>query len=74
MCVATMRSITVALRAQKILRQQGIYSEIVNVDGNLTKYGCTYGLAFSCAHTETARRLFAAQRIDFGEMVGEDIL
>lgn len=72
MCVATMRSVTLAMKAKRMLQQQGIYADVVNVDGKLTKYGCTYGVSFSCVYTEKVRELLQSHRMDFGEIMGEN--
>ena len=71
MCIATMRSITAAMTAQKVLRQVGIRVDIISLDSTLTKKGCAYGISFSCTYAARVRQVLDAKAVDYGELVGE---
>ena len=48
MCVASLKSMTIAIKAQKALSKSNIFSEIIKLEPNMTKKGCAYGIKFDC--------------------------
>lgn len=44
--IITVGSVTVALRARKLLQKNGIKSKVVKVDATKSEYGCTHGIEF----------------------------
>ena len=54
-CVATLGSVSQALRAQKLLRAVGIRSEILQADGAARRRGCAYALSFPCYQRQNVK-------------------
>lgn len=54
-CVATLGSVSQALRAQKLLRAVGIRSEVIQADGAAQRRGCAYALSFPCYQKENVK-------------------
>ena len=54
-CHLSLGSMSVAMRAQRLLQQHGIFSDVIKV--SRSKAGCTYGLRVICAQYGTAARL-----------------
>lgn len=63
LCTASMRSMTYALKAQKLLEGAGVCSYIVRLDSSATRRGCAYGVTFCCAFGDTVRRILGSGRI-----------
>lgn len=70
MCIVTMKTVTAAHRARKILRIGGISAEVVSLDASLTKNGCAYGIRYPCHAAMEVERLLQINRISYGEMIG----
>ena len=47
-CIATIPSLNICIKAQKALAENSIYCKIVSIDPKLTRRGCAYGIEFSC--------------------------
>ena len=71
-CTATFSSLTYAMKAQKALAADGIFSKIVSIDPALTKRGCSYGLEFSCSEEQTVRRILRKNGIRVGQFLSFD--
>ena len=56
-CVATLGSVSQALRAQKLLRSAGVRSEVVTADAAAQRRGCAYALSFPCYQRQNVRRV-----------------
>ena len=50
MCVASLKSMTYAIKAKRILQGQGISSEIIKLEPHMTHNGCAYGIKFDCVN------------------------
>ena len=48
-CIATIPSMNICIKAQKALSENMIFCKIVSIDPKLTKRGCAYGIEFSCS-------------------------
>ena len=72
MCIATMKSLTLAMKAKGMLEARGIRTEIVNLDPSLTKRGCSFGISFPRDSTEEVRRTLDSKKIMYGEIIGEN--
>ena len=70
MCVLTMKTMTQAIRAKQTLAGQGIFTEIVNLDGKLTDKGCAYGLQLNCGDSERAVRYLDDRGVPYGVVLG----
>ena len=54
-CIASIPSLNISIKAQKVLAQSGIYAKIVSLDPSLTRRGCAYGLEFTCSDEPQVR-------------------
>ena len=48
-CIAAIGSMTMAIKAQRALLNQGLAARVVALSPGETKHGCAYGVGFSCA-------------------------
>lgn len=51
-CVAVIGSMTQAMRAQKILANAAIRTEVIKADSSLTRRGCAYAISYSCLQSD----------------------
>lgn len=65
-----MKTMTAAIKAKKTLIAAGVDCEIVSLDRNMTKNGCSYGLAFSCSGAQRVELLRGKGKLSYGEMIG----
>ena len=72
LCVATMKSVTHAVKGRQVLLSYGIKSEQVRLDGVHMKRGCSAGLSFRCSESERVRRLFFDNGVDFSDIYISD--
>lgn len=56
-CIATIPSLNICIKAQKILAQNAIFCRIVSIDPKLTKRGCAYGIEFSCSEERSVNTI-----------------
>ncbi len=71
MCLISFKTLTAALRAVSVLKSAGIDSQAVNIDPNLTKRGCSYGVQLSCYDADDAVSVLTKKRVQFGEVFGK---
>ena len=69
MCIVSFKTLTDAQRARSLLRSSGILCEVVGIDPNLTKRGCSYGVSFSDKDRSTALSVIDRRGISRGEAV-----
>lgn len=62
-CIATISSLNLSIKAQKALANEKIYCKIVSLDPSLTKKGCAYGIEFSCSEERRIRTILRRERI-----------
>jgi hypothetical protein len=60
-CVATIGSMTQALRAQRVLANAALRAEIVKADSALTRRGCAMHFPILATRTETYARFLKTQ-------------
>lgn len=70
MCIVTMKSMTLALRAKNALYTKGILTDVQNLDPSVTARGCAYGLSFQCADKDKIQRYLDSKGIPYGEWIG----
>ena len=70
MCIVTMKSMTLALRAKNALYTRGIVTDVQNLAASVTARGCAYGLSFHCADREKIQRHLDSKGIPYGEWIG----
>ena len=60
MYIATMKTMTLAMKARTVLLARGIDCETVSLDPSLTTRGCAWGIRFPSSAREEARRALEA--------------
>lgn len=70
MLIATMKTMTLAMRGKSALDARGIQSEIVSLDPSLTGRGCAYGLRFSARMREEVLGCLNEKKIPWGIVLG----
>ncbi len=70
MCIASMKTMTAALKGQRALAGAGIGTQIVSLDKTLTKNGCAYGLSYPCHMSRDVERILNAHKVAYGELIG----
>ena len=56
-CIATIPSINICIKAQKALADNKIFCKIISIDPKLTKRGCAYGIEFSCSEEKNVKSI-----------------
>lgn len=69
MCVASLRSMTFAVKAKKALSESGINSEIIKLEPNMTQKGCAYGIRFDCVNLRSAKDALTQKRVKYTEIL-----
>lgn len=54
-CIATIPSLNICIKAQKALAENAIFCKIITIDPKLTKRGCAYGIEFSCTDEKNVK-------------------
>ena len=66
----TVETMTLAIKAKRLLNSRGIYAEVTSVDPALTKKGCAYGIKTECETVSRSAELLDAKGIIHGEVIG----
>ena len=69
MCIASLKSMTHAIKAKNALTDYYIDAEIVKLEQNMTKKGCAYGVKFNCVNLNSAQEAFKKWSIKYTEIV-----
>lgn len=56
-CVAIIGSMTQAMRAQKILSNAAVRTEVIKIDSALTGKGCAYAVSYSCLQADHVKMI-----------------
>ncbi len=67
-CLITMRSETYALRAERVLKNRGIYAKTVKLDGEYTARGCAYGIQLDCRNRTVALSIFNEINLPYSDV------
>ena len=67
MCIASLKSMTVALKAKKALNEAYIDCEIIKLEPHMTKKGCAYGIKFDCINVYSVMNVLNEKRIKYTE-------
>ena len=62
-CIATLISLNLSIKAQKVLAREGIYATVVSLDPSVTPKGCAYGIKFSCNDQKYIKALLKREKI-----------
>lgn len=68
MCVASLKSMTTALKAKKALIEAFIDCEIIKLEPNMTKKGCAYGIKFDCMNIYSVENVLNDKRVKYSEI------
>ena len=68
MCVASLRSMTIALKAKKVLNEAFIDCEIIKLEPHMTKRGCAYGIKFDCINIYSVEKVLKQIRVKYTEI------
>ena len=68
MCVASLKSMTTAIKAKKALNEFYIDCEIIKLEPNMTKKGCAYGIKFDCINTYSVENVLNEKRVKYSEI------
>ena len=69
MCVASLKSMTVAIKAKNALEEAYIDCEIIKLDSNMTKKGCAYGIKFNCININSLENVLKKKRVNYTEIL-----
>ena len=69
MCIASFKSMTYAIKAQKILNNNYLSSEIVKLDSSFSKKGCSYGVKFDCVNLYTVENILNNNNINHSQII-----
>lgn len=69
MCIASLKSMTYAIKAKKSLDAANISSEIIKLEPQMTHHGCAYGVKFDCVNLYSVRDVFTEKRINYTEIL-----
>lgn len=65
---------THAQKAKRLLENERIFAEIVNLDKNLTRNGCAYGIAYDCKYMDDVKRILDRKGLGYGDVLGKERL
>ena len=69
MCIASVKSMTYALKAKRALASYYINSEIVKLDSDMTKNGCAYGVKFDCINLYAAENALRTNNVNYSQIL-----
>ena len=71
-CLAVMGSMTQVLRAQKVLSEAAVRTEVVKADSAHTRRGCAYALSYPCSQESNVRTILSSAGIRVRDFYRED--
>ncbi len=69
MCVASVRSMTHAIKAKKALESAYIDCNIIKLEPFMTKKGCAYGVEFQCVNLYNAKDALDKKSVKYSEII-----
>ena len=70
-CVAVIGSMSQAMRAQSVLGNAAIPSDVTKLEASARSRGCVFGVRYSCAQENNVRTILAASRVPVKEWTRE---
>ena len=70
MYIISMKTLTEAMKAKKILYHIGADADIVNLDANIIRGGCAYGIRFYGKDIDEVVRLLDRNAVGYGHVIG----
>ena len=71
-CVAAIGSMTLCIKAQRALLDNGIAAHVIALSPRETRNGCAYGVAFSPAAERSARAALGHARVPVSQYLTKD--
>ena len=68
-CIATLTSLSLCIKAQRILSKEAIFCKVVSVDPRLTRRGCAYGIEFSRTELQRVNQILKSHGIRYGQIL-----
>ncbi|MBQ7352941.1 MAG: DUF3343 domain-containing protein [Clostridia bacterium] len=68
MCIISLKSNTYAQKVRNILRNYGMNVEIIRLEPQKTKHGCSYGISFQCERLYYVKTILNQNNIDYVEI------
>jgi hypothetical protein len=69
MCVASLKSMTLSIKAKKILSSIGIDSEIIRLEPQMTHKGCAYGIKFNCINLNSVQDALKSKNLEYSDII-----
>ena len=69
MCIASLKSMTYAIKAQKALSAFDIEAEIVRLEPQMTHNGCAYGVKFDCVNLYSVQDALSKKHVNYTEII-----
>ncbi len=69
MCLASLKSMTYAIKAKKVLAQYYINSEIIKLDSSMMKKGCNYGIKFDCINLYAVEKALKEHNVKYSQII-----
>ncbi len=71
-CVAAIGSMTLCLKAERILLTMGIPAHVISLSPGETRRGCAFGVTFPCAMRGNVASLFRAHKLPVSEYLTKE--
>ena len=68
--ISSLRSMTHAEKAKRLLQNAGIRCSIVGLDRTLTRHGCAYGIEYPAVFADKVRRILRDNGLAYGDVLG----
>lgn len=69
MCIASVKSMTYALKVKKTLSEFYIDSNVVKLDASIAKAGCSYGVEFDCVNLYAVESALQKRGIKYNQII-----
>ena len=69
MCVASVKSMTWAIKAKKALNNAYIECEIIKLEANMSKKGCGYGVKFDCINYHLVEKNLNENKVKYTQIL-----
>ena len=69
MCIASLKSMTYAIKAKKVRSQYNINTEIIKLDSSLAKKGCLYGVEFDCKNIYAVENILKNSNVNYSQII-----
>lgn len=68
-CIISTSSLTFVQKGRRLLSDYAVHSEVVSLNGNETKSGCSHGLEVDCSQIDNAIRIFERFGFPYHEVI-----